>query len=327
MKGLVVTEYGEPDVLQWEDVPEPEPAAGELLIRVRAFAINWADLLQRAGRYPGGPEAPFVSGHDLVGEGVGRGPGTDGPPDGTRVFGFLGRNGAAAELATAPAKWFYPVPEGLSDEEAAGLAAPYLTADAAIVDLGRLQAGEAVLVHAAAGGYGSAAVQLARYYGAGTIIATAGSDDKLERVRSWGADVLVNYRTHDFVPAALEATDGRGVDLILESVGGDVLGASFDCIAPLGRLISVGASAGSSSKRFRLHTLFEKGILVGGFTLGLWAQHHPELIEPIGERLMEALESGQLQPAVGGVFTRDQSVEAHRFLGDRRSVGRTVVVM
>lgn len=327
MRAVVVPEYGDPDVLRWEEVPDPSPGPGELLVKVRAFAVNWADLLQRAGAYPGGPAAPFVTGHDLMGEVVERGPDTVGPPDGTRVFGMLGRNGAAAEYATVSSRWMYPVPDGVTDEEAAGLAAPYFTADAAIVDLGRLSPGETVVVHAAAGGYGSAAVQLARYYGAGTIVATAGSDEKLERVRAWGADVLVNYRTDDFVPAVLDATQGRGADLVLESVGGDVLGASFDCIAPMGRLVSVGASSGSSSRRFRLHTLFEKGISVAGFTLGLWTQHHPELVVRIGERVIRALESGQLQPAVGGVFERDRIQEAHRFLAERRSIGRTVVTL
>lgn len=325
MRAVVVPQHGGPEVLRWEEVPDPVPGPGELLVAVRAFAVNWADLMQREGRYPGGPTVPYVPGFDLVGEVVGRGPDTDGPPVGTRVFGQLGRNGAAAELAVGPARWLYPVPEGVSDEEAAGFTAPYFTADGAIVDLGRLAKGESVLVHAAAGGYGSAALQLARYYGAGTIVATAGTDEKLERAREWGADVVVNYRTDDFVPAVLEATDGRGVDLVLESVGGDVLGRSFDCIAPTGRLVSVGASSGASSDRFRLHTLFEKGIAVAGFTLGLWIEHHPELVDRIGARVLAALESGQLAPAVGGVFDRDQVADAHRFLAGRHSIGRTIV--
>ncbi len=325
MRALVVPELGNPEVLQWQHLPDPTPEAGELLVRVRAIAVGWADLLQREGRYPGGPAAPFVTGHELVGEVVGRGPGTDGPVDGTRVFGVLGHSGAAAELVAVPVQRMYPVPDHLTDEQAAGMAAPYLTADAAIVTMGRLQAGESVVVHAAAGGYGSAAVQLCRHYGAGTIVATAGSDEKLARVREWGADVLVNYRTDDFVEAVADATGGRGVDLVLESVGGDVLGRSFDCLAPLGRLVSVGASAGSSSRRFRLHTLFELGITVAGFTLGDWVLHHPELVEPVAARVLEALERRRVQPVVGAVFDAADAAAAHRFLAGRQSIGRTIV--
>lgn len=327
MKALVITRFGEPEVLAWSDWPDPRPGPGELLVRVRAFAINWADLLQRAGGYPGGPTPPFVAGHDLMGEVVGRGPGTEGPPDGTRVFGVLGRSGGAAELVAAPAAWFHPVPPNLGDEQAAGLAGPYFTADVAIVDFGRLRAGEAVLIHAAAGGYGSAAVQLCRHYGAGTIIATAGSDEKLARVREWGADVVVNYQTQDFVEVVSQVTRGRGVDLVLESVGGEVLGKSFDCLAPLGRLVSVGASSGESSRRFRLHTLFEGGISVSGFTLGLWLQHHPELVKPAADRVLAAVRAGAAVPVIGGVFPIDRVAEAHAFMAGRKSIGRTIVVI
>jgi NADPH:quinone reductase len=327
VRALVVTEFGDEGVLRWQEVADPVPGPGELLVRTRAFAVNWADLLQRQGRYPGGPTPPYVSGHDLVGEVVGRGPDTAGPSIGTRVFGVLGSAGAAAELVAAPASWFHVVPDGIGDEEAAGLAAPFLTAGAAVVEFGRLQPGESVLVHAAAGGYGSAAVQLARYHGASTIVATAGSDEKLEQVRELGADVLVNYRTDDFVPVVAEVTGGRGVDLVLESVGGDVLARSFDCLAPLGRLVSVGASSGESTRRFRLHTLFELGISVAGFTLGRWLQDDPELVRPIADRVVEALRSGGVRPVVGGVFAAADVGDAHRFLAERRSVGRTVVVM
>jgi NADPH2:quinone reductase len=325
MKALVVTATGGPEVLEWQDLPDPVPGPGEVLVRTRAFAVNWADLLEREGRYPGGPEPPFVGGHDLVGDVVAHGPGVDGPPIGCRVFGPAPTGRVTAELAPVRAEWLHPVPEGITDEVAAGLAAPYFTADAALVTMGRLQAGESVLVHAAAGAFGSAAVQLARAYGAGQIIATAGTDEKLQHVKEWGADVLVNYTTGDFVDAVSEATGGQGVDLVIESVGAEVLERSFDCVRPTGRIISVGASAGRSTSRFRLHTLFEKGIVVGGFTLGLWLLNQPELVAPSAARVLDLLERGELAPAIGGVFSAADVAEAHRFLQDRRSIGRTVV--
>jgi NADPH2:quinone reductase len=327
MKGLRFARHGGPEVLSWDEVPVPEPGPGELLIEVRAFAVNWADLLERAGRYPGAPEPPYVTGHDLTGVVVAHGPDTEGPAVGTRVFGVIPRGGAAAEFVAAPASQVYPVPGALDDFQAAGAAGPYLTADAAIVTLGRLQKGEDVLIQAAAGAYGSACLQLCRAYGAGRIIATAGSDAKVEQVRRWGADVAVNYTTQDFTDVVAEVTGGRGVPLVLESVGGEVLGRSLGCVSPGGRLISVGASSGRSSDRFRLHTLFDLGISVAGFTLGKWLEHNPELVRPSVERVLRQFENGAATPVVARVFPAAQVAAAHDFLTDRRSVGRTVVTM
>jgi NADPH2:quinone reductase len=327
MKALRFAEHGGPEVLSWDDLPQPVPAAGEALLEVRAFAVNWADLLEREGKYPGAPTPPYVVGHDVAGIVVAQGPDGAGPAVGTRVFGVIPRGGVAAEYVAVPADQIYRAPDRLSDEQAAGAAGPYLTADAAIVTLGRLEKGEDVLVHAAAGAYGSAAVQLCRAYGAGRIFATAGSDEKAARAKEWGADVVINYTNQDFVEIVRDATDGRGVSLVLESVGGDVLGNSLDCVRPTGRLVSIGASSGSSSKRFRLHTLFEKGISVAGFTLGVWLTENPELVVPSAERVLDLFERGVVEPVIGRVFPAEDVSAAHQFLADRQSVGRTVVVV
>ena len=138
---------------------------------------------------------------------------------------------------------------------------------------------------------------------------------------------VVNYRTDDFVQVVSQVTKGRGVDLVLESVGGEVLGKSFDCLAPLGRLVSVGASSGESSRRFRLHTLFERGISVAGFTLGLWLKDHPALVKRAADRVLEAARVGSADPVIGGVFAIDQIAEAHAFMAGRQSIGRTVVLI
>ena len=327
VKGLRFHEHGDPGVLSWDDVPAPSPGPGELLVQVSAFAVNWADLLERAGRYPGAPPPPYVTGHDLAGVVVGHGAGVTGPPVGTRVFGVLPGGGAAAELVVAPATQFHLTPESLSDEEASGAAGPYLTADAAIVTMGRLAKGDDVLVQAAAGAYGSAAVQLSRAYGAGRIIATAGTAAKAARAREWGADVVVDYTSEDFVEVVRDVTGGRGVDLVLESVGGEVLERSFDCLRPGGHLVSVGASSGSSTRRFRLQTLFELGVTVSGFTLGRWIEHNPELVAPSVDRVLSLLGDGTVRPVVGRVFPAADVAAAHEFLAARQSVGRTVVSM
>lgn len=327
MQALQFAEHGGPEVLRWDEIPVPVPGPGELLVRVSAFAVNWADLLERLGAYPGAPAPPYPTGHDLAGVVVGAGPDTDGPPVGSRVFGVIPKGGAAAEYLAAPARLLYPAPERLDDAQVAGAAGPYITADAAIVTLGRLEPGDDVLVQAAAGAYGSAAVQLCRAYGAGRIFATAGTPEKAARAAEWGADVVIDYTSQDFAEVVRSQTDGRGVALVLESVGGDVLERSFDCLRPGGRLVSVGASSGRGSSRVRLHTLFELGISVAGFTLGKWLDDAPELVAPSVSRVLDALERGVAEPVVARVFPRHEVSEAHEFLAGRHSVGRTVVSM
>lgn len=327
MRGLRFVAHGGPEVLTWDEVPEPVPGLGELLVRVDAFAVNWADLLERAGRYPGAPEPPYVMGHDLAGRVEAHGPDVSDPPVGTRVFGVLPTGGAAADLVTAPASQFYPTPPGLSEVESAGAAGPYLTADAALVTMGRLEKGQDVLIHAAAGAFGSAGVQLARAYGAGRIVATAGTPQKAERAREWGADVVIDYTHQDFVDVVRDVTKGRGVDLVLESVGGSVLERSFDCLRPAGHLVSVGASSGVSTPRFRLHTLFELGISVSGFTLGAWISQTPALVVPSADRVLALFAEGTIRPVVDRVYPADQVAAAHEHLAARRSVGRTVISM
>ena len=326
MRGLRFHRHGGPEVLVWDEVPVPVPGPGQVLVRSRGFAVNWADLMERAGVYPGAPDPPYVMGHDLAGDVVALGSGVETPAVGTRVFGLLPQAGTSAEWLVAAADQVYPVPQALTDAEAAGLGSPFLTADAALVTMGRLQAGETVLVHAAAGGFGSAAVQLCKAYGAATVIATAGSPAKVERVAELGADVAVDYTADDFVDVVRRVTGGRGVDLVVESVGGDVLARSFDCVRPAGRLVSVGASSGRSTSRFRLQTLFETGITVGGFTLGLWIQHNPELVAPSAARVLRVLDAGSVRPMVARVFAPEDIAEAHAFLASRQSIGRTIVL-
>jgi NADPH2:quinone reductase len=312
-------------VLAWEDIPEPVPGPGELLVGVRAVALAWADLLEREGRYLGGPAPPFTAGHELCGEVVAHGSEVSGPPVGTRVCGFLPRPGALAERMAAPAAWLRPAPDGVSDEGAAGFLGSFGTADAAAVTMGHLLSGESVLVHAAVGGFGSAAVQLCRAYGAGLIIATAGSSERRARAHAFGADAVAGY--DDFPNVVLDATRGRGVDLVLESVGGEVLDRSLDCLVRLGRLVTVGASSGQAASRLRLATLWHRSVSVGGVHIGDWLQQCPDLLEPSWRRVLDALARGAVRPVVDATFAADGVIDAYRHLESRSSVGRTVVVL
>lgn len=325
MRALLATAIGGPEVLEWGNAPEPSPGVGEVKVRVLAAAVNWSDVLEREGRYPGGPTPPFVIGHDVLGEVVEVGEEVDRFAVGDRVYGCLVDGGGTAEYAVAPASWLHHAPTSLSVVEAAAAPSPFFTAEAALTTMSRLEKGQTVLVHAAAGGLGSATVQLCRAHGAGLVIGTAGGLAKLDPVRSFGADIAVDYLTEDFVEVVREVTGGRGVDLVIDSVGGDVLARSFDVIVPVGKMICLGATEGKSTSRFRLQTLFEKDIWVGGFTLGNWIRNQPELMEPIAATVHRLLADGTVRSIIGGVFGFDQAREAHTFLESRQSIGRTVI--
>lgn len=325
MRALVVTSLGDASVLSWQHHPEPEPREGELLVRVRAVAVDWADLMKREGRYPGAPPPPFVSGHCVCGDVIGHGPGVTAPAVGTRVFGSVPDRGAAAELITAPATWLHPVPGSVSAEAAAALAGSFPTAEVALTVFGHLTPGETVLVNAAAGGFGSAAVQLSKAHGAGVVVGTVGSPGKISAARRFGADVAVIYEA--VAEAVASATDAQGVHLVAESVGGGVLGRSLDSLRPLGRLVSVGASAGRSSDRFRLHTLFELGISVSGFSFGMLIRTRPDIAAAATRQVAELAGAGAVDPPVARVFPVSEAAAAHRFLQDRQSLGRTILTM
>ena len=279
------------------------------------------------GQYSGGPAGPFVPGHEFVGEVAGFG---DCPPSvdygiGDRIFGLLPRGGALAELVAAPATWFDRVPEHLTDAEAAATPSSFLTADAAMFTMGRLVADEVVVVQAAAGGFGSAAVQLARAHGAREVIGTAGSTSRRDFARSLGATAAAGY--DDLREVVEEVTGGRGADLALESVGGAAFDASLACLAPFGRLVTVGASSGDAPDRVGLAKLWFRSLSIMGLHLTGWIEQRPELVAASRGRVLDVLTRRDAHPVVGAVFDATNIAQAYAALGDRQVMGRAVVTM
>lgn len=332
MNALVVESYGSEEQLRWQPHSEPILESDGVLVAVAAVAVDWADVIQREGRYPGGPTPPFVSGSGFAGTVI-----ESAVPHlsaGTRVFGLCpngsapNRGGAAAEVICAPSHLVFKTPSTLTDVEAAGAVGQFFTADVAVRTFGRVGPDDAVLVHAGGGSLGTAAIQLCRAAGVQTLIATAGSPSKFELMTELGASHCIDYREESFAERVLEITGGRGADLIIESVGGDTLAASFDCIATLGRLVSVGASSGKSTSRFRLHTLFERNISVAGFTLGdLLIRTQPDVWAATALHVISMFEQGELRPVVGRVFPITEAASAHRHLVSRTNTGRTVLTI
>jgi NADPH2:quinone reductase len=236
MHAIVCHEHGGPEVMRYEEIPRPEPADEEVLVRAEAIGVNFVDTMRRSGRHPTAPQPPFTPGIELCGRVAALGPGVTEFQEGDRVVARCVTHGAYAEYVRAEARFIVPCPERVAAEDAAALLVNGLTAYHALTTVGQVRPGEDVLITAAAGGVGTCAVQIARLLG-GRVIAAAGTPDKLAIAQELGADVLVDYRQPDWSQQVLDATKGRGASLILESVGGDVFQGCLRCWAVRGRLV------------------------------------------------------------------------------------------
>jgi NADPH2:quinone reductase len=327
MRAIRFHELGEPEVLRLEDVPDQEPAAGEALIEVHAAGVNFADTRRRRGLYLEETPLPYTPGSEVAGRIVRLGEGVSGWSVGDRVMATLA-SGGYAEYVTVSAAALLPIPAGLGYAEAAAFPVQGLTAYHLLRTSGRLRPGESALVHSAAGGVGTLAVQLARLMGAGTIYATASSDEKLALARSLGADVTVNYTTEEFAARVVEharSQGRRGVDIILDAVGGDVLEQSLRCLAPFGRLVVFGRASGHQVDIDPAQLMKRCQEMIGFWLPPILAR--PDLVAPSVRELSEYLASGQLKVLVGASFPLEQAAEAHRQMEARQTTGKVVLLV
>jgi NADPH:quinone reductase len=325
MRAWQVHEHGEPtDVLRLDEVPEPAAGPGELVLRVEAVALNFADILLCRGGYQEKPPFPFTPGLEVAGEVVEAGSATT-TPVGTRVLArpTLPRGGMAEQVVVAETD-AYPVPDAMGPVSAAALHVAYQTGHLALHRRARLQAGETLLVHAGAGGVGSAAVQLGRAAGA-RVVATAGGPDKVEVLHRLGVDVAIDYRSVDLVEAVKEATDGRGADVVYDPVGGDTFDASRRCIAWEGRILVVGFASGRIPELPLNHAMV-KNYSVLGIHWGGYRTHAPELVRSVHEELVALHAAGRIDPLVSQQLPLDQAPAVLAALGSRATWGQVVLV-
>lgn len=326
MKAIVVRQYGGPEVLRYEEVSDPEPTPGEVLLKVRVAGFNYADVMMRVGLYKGGPKPPYIPGFEVCGTVTRLGQGVSGLQAGARVLAFpdpSATGGGYAQLVAISAQRLFPAPPSLSDQEAGAFPIVFLTAYLALRTAGRAAPGESVLIHSAGGGVGTAAVQIARQLGL-RIFATASSDEKLERVKALGADVIINYQDHDFAEEVRRETSGRGVDLILEMVGGKVFDKSLQCLTPLGRLVAVGIASGRVPKADIAQLLYGN-LSVIGFHLGKLLTR-PDLVGDALAQLNRWIEEQKIRPVVGPAFPLREAAAAHAMVSDRKNYGKVVLL-
>ena len=323
MRALEQPSLDGPGVMRVVDVAVPVAGVGEVLVKVGAAGVNFADVMQTRGTYDGGPKPPYLAGFEAAGEVVALGENVANVALGDHVIGTGA--GAFAEYMVMPANAVVPVPNGWSDEEALGLVLNWATALASLRPLGQLTAGDTVLIHAAAGGVGQAAVRIAKHYGA-TVIATA-SASKHDVVRRLGADHVIDYRAADLVAEVRRLTGGRGADIVLESVGGDTFRQSIEVARRVtGKVVVIGAAAGESSiSNWELN--YKHPVHVIGQHLTTTIQHAPELFAEVLHELDELIEAGVYPPGRPTVFDLADGPKALAELEARATVGKLALIV
>jgi NADPH:quinone reductase-like Zn-dependent oxidoreductase len=332
MKAVRLHKHGAPDVLSYEDVEMPQPGPGQILIKVEAAAVNYADLMRRRNDpYPFPTPLPFTPGSEVAGTVEALGEGVTSPPVGTPVFALVGADGSSgyAQYAVAHAPQVIPIPPGLSLETASGLFVAGTTAALILTEVARVQAGETVLVQAAAGGVGSYAVQLAKHLGA-TVIAAASTAEKRKHAASLGADHTLDYAQADWPDRVRELTAGRGVDVLLEMTGGPALDQGLSVLAPFGRAVVYGTASSApaqlSDQTFR-HVFYSPALNQSliAFNVGLWFGLRPERAVNAFQWLIGLVMSNRVNVHIGRVLPLTQAAEAHRLIERRQTTGKVIL--
>jgi NADPH:quinone reductase-like Zn-dependent oxidoreductase len=342
MRAVVITKHGGPEVLQVQERSDPPVGPGEVRIAVKAAGINFADTLARTGLYPDSPKVPCVVGYEVAGEVESVGDRVRSVKPGDRVLAGTRFNGQA-ELVTVREDMVYELPEQLSFEEGAAFPVNYATAQAGLVVMGGLKKGERVLIHAAAGGVGISATQIAKGIGA-EVFGTA-SASKHEAIRKQGVDHAIDYRSQDFAEEVRRITGGEGIDVAFDALGPTSFRKDYQLLRQGGRLIMYGASEVQTGERRSVPTALRtlakspfssmpwwKGLGVmnenkGVFGLNMLSWWDSEgSLDRVIEPLMSGLQEGRLKPVVAEAFPFDRAPDAHRFIAERRNIGKVVLV-
>lgn len=323
MKAILIEKPGDEDVLRMGEAPDPVPGPGDLLIKVSCTAVNRADILQRQGLYPPPPGASPLLGLECAGKVIGMGAKVRGWRVGDRVMALL-PGGGYAEKAVVHFASAMPIPAVLKDEEAAAIPEVFLTAFLNLYMIGEVKPGDAVLVHGGGSGVGTAAVQVIREAGARSIV-TAGSDEKCDCCRKFGADVAINYRSEPWVPKVKEATEGRGANIILDSIGALYLRDNLEALAQGGKLILIGLMKGAKAE-IDLTTVLRRHLRIIGSTLrSRPAAEKAEIVTAFLSRMRPALEAGRMRPSIYKVLPLAEAAEAHRIMAASAHFGKIVL--
>lgn len=324
MKALVCKEFGGPDILELEDIPEPQISAGMVKIQIHAVGLNFPDTLIIAGKYQFKPDFPFSPGMESSGIVTEVGEGVTSVKVGDRVMANHGVGGFA-EYVVAQEEATYVIPDNMPFDQAAGFPVTYGTTYHGLVDRAQIKPGEVLLVHGAAGGVGLNAVELGKILGA-TVIACVGSDEKKDIVRQYGADHVINYSTESIKDRVKELTGGKGADVIYDAVGGDAFDQSMRCINWGGRLLVIGFASGRIAE-LKTNLALLKGCSVMGVFWGEFARRTPEANRANFNVMLKMVAEGKLKPFVSTHFPLEQGSEAMKALLARKTTGKVVITV
>lgn len=324
MKALLCKEFGDPDILVMEEIEEPKVAAGTVKIQVHSVGLNFPDTLMIAGKYQFKPAFPFAPGMESAGVVTEVGEGVTDIKVGDRVMSNHGVGGFA-EYVVAPAEATYVIPDNMPFDQAAGFPVTYGTTYHALVDRAQIKEGEVLLVHGAAGGVGLNAVELGKVLGA-TVIGTVGSDEKMNIVRQYGADHVINYSTESIKDRVKELTGGKGADVIYDPVGGDAFDQSMRCINWEGRLLVIGFASGRIAE-LKTNLALLKGCSVMGVFWGDFARRTPERNRANFAAMLKMVEEGKINPHVSTHFPLEQGADAMKALLSRKTTGKVIITV
>ncbi|GAB3646387.1 NAD(P)H-quinone oxidoreductase [Ramlibacter alkalitolerans] len=327
MKAIEITQYGAPEVLRAGERPDPAPGAGELLIRVTASGVNRPDVLQRTGNYPVPPGASDIPGLEVAGtivSGDEKAMKDAGLKVGDRVCALVS-GGGYAQLCVAPVGQCLPVPQGLSDVEAASLPETFFTVWSNVFDRGRLAGGESFMVQGGTSGIGVTAIQMAKAMGASKVLATAGSDDKCQACVALGADHAINYKTQDFAEEAKKLTDGKGVDVILDMVAGSYVDREVKCVNEDGRIVIIAVQGGTKSE-FNAGLVLRRRITITGSTLRPRpVAFKAAIAQSLAKNVWPLIEAGRIKPVIHSTFPAAEAAKAHALMESNQHVGKIVL--
>jgi NADPH:quinone reductase len=323
MKVVQFTKYGGPEVLQMIEMERPVPTGRRVLMKVEAIGVNYADTARREGHYVVPTPLPFIPGAEVAGVVSAVGEDVTSVHVGQRVVALI-ESGGYAEYVNVDERGVIPIPDELDFHQAVALPVQGLSAYHILKTMGRLEEGETVLIHAAAGGVGTLAVQLAKIFRAGNIIATASTEEKRALAKQLGADAAIDYTKEGWKDEVLEYTNGKGVDVALEMAGGDIFHQTLDCLAPFGRLVVYGVASGQFT-RMNPARLMGKNLSVIGFFLPQ-IMRKSELYQQSLQELLTYVQTGKLTLAIGGVYPLEQAAEVHRLLQSRKTHGKLILV-
>ena len=323
MKHIEISQFGDPDVLQLTEGDAPVPGKNQVLVRVAVAGINRPDIMQRQGKYPPPPGASAIPGLEIAGEVIETGTDVAWPQSGDQVCALV-TGGGYAEFAVADASLCLPVPAGLTPIEAAALPETFFTVWSNLFDRAGLKAGETVLIHGGSSGIGTTAIQLAKAFGA-TVFTTAGNEEKCKVCRELGADLVINYNEEDFVEACRNATDGKGVEVILDMVAGDYTNRNIAAAAVEGRYVIIAGLRGFSAE-VSIRSIMLKRLVITGSTLRPRpVEFKAAIAAGLNEQVWPLLESGQVRPIIHTVLPLNKANEGHRLMESSRHIGKIML--